>query len=157
MEAKFPYGPGDVIEFLYPIENTVDDYQKGSQWRLAQVSRVRDLKVEPLDPLTLALWPKRRRCRYLIYCFDFVRNADRKFYFDSMAHLQEAVAEARKLRLAVFDPCEPDDSPEFVGPIFCGNAEDRYVMRLAMDRYNALAKKANHSLCIAPFPWRPAA
>lgn len=56
-------------------------------------------------------------------------------------------------RLAVYDPCEPDDSPEFVGPVFGETEFDKFIMRGAIRRFNKLVARKNLTYCMAPFPW----
>lgn len=77
-----------------------------------------------------------------------------------MAKRQGAVhvkVELRKLaafRLAVYDPCDDEDTPEFIGPVFRDVPFDRLVMELAIKKfYRRIAKRDCSHYCMAAFPW----
>lgn len=63
------------------------------------------------------------------------------------------VAKLLAYRLAVYDPCEPEDSPEFCGPVFRDCPADLLVMKLAIEMFNRKFAKREESLCLAAFPW----
>ena len=59
----------------------------------------------------------------------------------------------KRYRLAVFDPCEDDEEPEFIGPVYGEGGFDRAVMQAAIRRFNELMEDTPElPYCMAAFP-----
>lgn len=75
---------GKSLEFYYPKIN-YPNARPGLVQRRILVTKIRDLVVEPLDPLTLQLDPHVRRGRYLVIGRDYDRGGEeRQFYANQM-------------------------------------------------------------------------
>jgi hypothetical protein len=75
---------GKSLEFYYPKIN-YPYARPGLVRRRILVTRIRDLVIEPLDPLTLQLDPHVRRGRYLVIGQDYDRGGEeRQFYASQM-------------------------------------------------------------------------
>lgn len=81
--------PGATIEFCYPRHNYVEVRRQEWEKRRVVITRVRDLRDEPLDPVTEAMEPKLFRGKLLITGNDFTRGGqERSFYVERMAELK---------------------------------------------------------------------
>lgn len=145
-------------------------YKTHEIWRprTMHVLKVRDTLTEPLDPYTILTDPDRKRGRFLITGLDLEEQKPRSFYWelmdDPIVHggtmqfeylpAEPPQAVATSFRLGLFDPCEPDESVEYVGPVYHSTPDDELVMRLSIAKYNALARKEGFPLCVGVFPWR---
>ena len=79
---------GKLIQFLYPSANFLMA-PVNLELRRIRIERIRDLTKEPLETLTLALDPMRKRGRTLVIGRDLDKNAERKFYVESMIGAHE--------------------------------------------------------------------
>jgi hypothetical protein len=138
---------GIELHFLYPEKNS-KFLPRSLKRRRLLVMDVRDTIERNLDPVTLTRNPQRRRGRLLLTGIDLELDRERSFYLDEMV-MGVASPIVRQFRLGVFNPTEPDDSIEYVGPVFSGSIDDKAVMRLTIEHFNRRAKR----LCMAAFPW----
>lgn len=78
---------GRVCLFDYPRHN-LHGVVSTCKRRRIQVTGVRDLMLNPLDPETAELQPLLRRCQWLITGIDLDKSAERSFYLESMSRIE---------------------------------------------------------------------
>lgn len=74
---------GQILEFDYPRHNYHLVRSKLERRRVL-VERIRDLRTEPLDGVTVQLDPLKRRGLVLVTGRDLDKRAERSFYLESM-------------------------------------------------------------------------
>ena len=81
-----------------------------------------------------------------------MRNSNKRSYDDWPGWTNfYRVAAIPLVRMALYDPCEPDDEPEFFGPLFfAGNKLDERIIRCAIKLHFKLKKPKE---CTGAFPY----
>lgn len=118
---------GREVEFLYPSPNYPHVRLRMERKRCV-VKSIRDLTLEPLDPLTLTIDPNRRRGRYLITMHDMKEDKEKQYYVD---HAQPVVPAEKPYAVVLEDDDNSDaelvykcDSRE-EAEVFCRDWEQR--------------------------------
>lgn len=89
---------GNVVSFFYPAAN-YEGARPDLEQRQIRITKVRDLRDEPLDLVTMTICPTLRRGTVLVTGLDLQKGVERSFYVESMTELRACGR--------VFDgPCE---------------------------------------------------
>lgn len=104
------YGSGMILIFLYPACNA-HGMPKRLERRRVRVIYVRDLAVEPLDPITAVLAPALCRGRWLIVAHDFDRGAERCFYLESMEDVRIEDVSVKDRRVCMIQASNDEWTP----------------------------------------------
>lgn len=84
MNEDVDFEPGDYLSFGYPDDNESGVVSAKRSLRRMQLKNLRDTVKNPLDPITLALNPKRTRGRWLATGIDLVTGREKSYYCNLM-------------------------------------------------------------------------
>lgn len=104
---------GQVIEFDYPAAN-YRNARRRMERRIALVSEIRNLAKQPLAPVTLQADPDLCRGVNLVTAFDLEKQANRKFYLESMENIALAAPSGSSDGAdwsVMWIECDPEWSP----------------------------------------------
>jgi hypothetical protein len=142
------FSTGNVLSFSYPTDNRI-----GVRTRLASrrivVRAERDLRLAPLEPVTIKLDPARRRGQLLVAGFDIDRQRWRRFYFDSMRSIK--ISEQPLTRLGMFDSLS-DREPRLFGRLFTDSRADQAEVKRLIELANRWLADHGSSECVGLFP-----
>lgn len=121
---------GDVLEFLYPIDNRFEVDPPELEWRQVRINHVQDLTTTPIDAAAVASDSTLRRGRWLVTGLDLERQVIRSFYLDWQ--------HAKSLALALF----VDGESVIIGEPSKPTAASRRVLGEACRKYLSSSNQA---------------
>lgn len=142
------FASGNVLIFSYPTDNRI-----GARTRLATrrvvVHNERDLRIKPLEPVTIKLDPNRRRGQLLISAFDISLQRWRRFYYDSMRSIK--ISEQPLMRLGMYDTLS-DREPRLFGRLWTDTRDDQAEVKRLIKLANQWLADHGSGECVGLFP-----